>query len=134
MPFIKYEPLDPDHKVSGQIRKRCRSREHNPPSHIVLRDGKHTWECPECGETVIIVVAECSWSLGPNSQSDTYLGTWKSQKDISFMSPNYSLQVSNGSSVNVVQQDLRSNKILIDFGNDKLDWYHKSDLTFFEKE
>lgn len=50
MPFIKHEPFsDPDKKV-------CRSKEHQPPSMMVLPEGIHTWECPECGRKQKIIV------------------------------------------------------------------------------
>jgi hypothetical protein len=41
--------------VSGGLRRIgdlpdiCTSTEHNPPGHIVLRDGVYEYECPSCG-------------------------------------------------------------------------------------
>ena len=30
--------------------KICLSQEHNPPTHIVLTAGDHTWVCSNCGQ------------------------------------------------------------------------------------
>lgn len=37
--------------------KKCRSKEHTPPMHIVLEPGVYEYECPDCGEKKIINVA-----------------------------------------------------------------------------
>jgi hypothetical protein len=42
MPFIKIELKEKE--------KECNHPEHNPPSHIYLKDGDYTWECPNCGK------------------------------------------------------------------------------------
>jgi len=42
MPFVRHEPHEDI--------KRCCHPEHNPPRHILLEPGRHTWECPVCGE------------------------------------------------------------------------------------
>ena len=48
MPFTKHIPTDQtDH---------CTSREHDPPSHIVLSPGTHTWKCPACGKETTFYV------------------------------------------------------------------------------
>ncbi len=44
--FIKYEPIN--------IKEKCLNEEHNPPSHISLKPGRHTYECPSCGKITII--------------------------------------------------------------------------------
>jgi len=48
MPFISSELID-----SKQI---CNHPEHTPPTHIVLRPGKHVWQCPSCGKQQVINV------------------------------------------------------------------------------
>lgn len=53
MPFIEHEPPKPE--------ERCTSAEHNPPSHIVLPDGTHKWQCPACGHVMIFVVSSPTW-------------------------------------------------------------------------
>jgi len=40
MPFIEHTPAEIP----------CLSPEHNPPTHIVLAPGHHTYECPSCGK------------------------------------------------------------------------------------
>lgn len=42
MPFIKHE--------KPKKEEICLNPEHNPPSHIVLEPGKHTYQCPACGK------------------------------------------------------------------------------------
>lgn len=34
----------------------CLSREHIPPSHIVLKPGKYEYTCPACGERTVFTV------------------------------------------------------------------------------
>jgi hypothetical protein len=46
MPFTNFEPA----------KTPCLSPEHNPPSHIVLPAGTHTYTCPACGETITFSV------------------------------------------------------------------------------
>lgn len=48
MPFTDWKPLP--------TTDACRDPEHNPPSHIVLPDGVHTYRCPSCGREVTIRV------------------------------------------------------------------------------
>ena len=48
MPFISHTPPP----------KRCNSREHKPPGHIVLQPGDHVWKCPDCGEKTVVHVPE----------------------------------------------------------------------------
>jgi hypothetical protein len=48
--FIDYEPLDKQES--------CNSQKHNPPGYIVLKPGKHTYKCPDCGKETIINVPE----------------------------------------------------------------------------
>lgn len=48
MPFIKHEPI--------KQREICNCQEHYPPTHIVLDPGKHTYQCPFCGEITIVNV------------------------------------------------------------------------------
>lgn len=48
MPFIDYEAPE----------KICRHPEHEPPTHIVLRPGKHVYQCPSCKEQQILNVPE----------------------------------------------------------------------------
>jgi hypothetical protein len=50
MPFIKYKPFD--------RKEVCKSPEHNPPGHIVLKPGIHTWKCPKCGKEITFIVPE----------------------------------------------------------------------------
>lgn len=52
MPFIDHQPPQPV----------CRSREHNPPSHMVLPAGTHTYQCPSCGYQTTFTVAEITCS------------------------------------------------------------------------
>lgn len=42
MSFIKHE--------EPKVEETCLSSEHNPPMHIVLKPGKHTYQCPACGK------------------------------------------------------------------------------------
>ena len=46
MPFIN----------TNEQNKPCMSPEHNPPTHVVLNDGVHVWECPSCGKTTYLVI------------------------------------------------------------------------------
>lgn len=47
MPFIDHQPPPPPP---------CMSREHNPPTGVLLPAGSHTWQCPSCGhETTFFV-------------------------------------------------------------------------------
>jgi hypothetical protein len=48
MPFV---PLTPDEE--RKFKPPCQHREHNPPSHMVIRKTMK-WQCPGCGQTVII--------------------------------------------------------------------------------
>ena len=48
MPFVKFDPPTKE--------ERCLSTEHNPPSHIVLQPGTHTYECPACGQKTTFTV------------------------------------------------------------------------------
>jgi hypothetical protein len=55
MPFIDYK--DYEYKPWKPMPKPpCNNPEHNPPSHIVLQPGEHTYQCPGCGEKVTFVV------------------------------------------------------------------------------
>lgn len=54
MPFIGYEPP----------KEICTSPEHNPPSHIVLRDGVYKWQCPACGQVTTWVVSSPTFTTG----------------------------------------------------------------------
>ena len=53
MPFVDFEEPKPQDL--------CVSPEHMPPSLMVLRPGRHTWECPNCGlkTTIYIPVVTC---------------------------------------------------------------------------
>ena len=46
--FVDYEPPTNEQK--------CLNPAHNPPSHIVLKAGKHTYKCPSCGKITVINV------------------------------------------------------------------------------
>ena len=48
MTFIKHTPP----------MRFCRDQEHNPPTHMVLPAGSHTWECPTCGQYTTITTPE----------------------------------------------------------------------------
>jgi len=48
MPFIK-------HKLINR-KDVCNSPEHQPPMHIHLEPGEHTWKCSRCGEEIVINV------------------------------------------------------------------------------
>lgn len=48
MPFVKSVPIEPT----------CVHPEHKPPSHVVLKPGLHTWECPGCGKQQTMWVPE----------------------------------------------------------------------------
>lgn len=48
MPFEKYEPLKPE--------KICSHPGHNPPGHMVFREGHYTWRCPSCGHLTSFTV------------------------------------------------------------------------------
>jgi len=50
MPFIDHKPVKTEDK--------CTSFEHDPPMHILLPAGTHTWKCPQCGHTKTFVVSE----------------------------------------------------------------------------
>ncbi len=39
----------------------CTSIEHNPPSHMYLEGGTYEYTCPQCGNTVTIIVPKISW-------------------------------------------------------------------------
>lgn len=47
MPFV---PLDPE---ESWVKEPCRSREHDPPSHMVIMEPMK-WVCPSCGVSVIL--------------------------------------------------------------------------------
>lgn len=51
--FIGFEPPT----TSTQ----CPDPEHLPPSHIVLKAGKHTYQCPSCGHITIVNVPQISF-------------------------------------------------------------------------
>lgn len=51
MPFV---PLTPEEQE--QYKPPCADRDHNPPSHFVIRTTMK-WRCPSCGKTQIIVPA-----------------------------------------------------------------------------
>lgn len=53
MPFIDHEEFPKE--------QQCISPAHNPPSHIVLAEGIHTYKCPECGheQKVVVVRPRC---------------------------------------------------------------------------
>lgn len=53
MPFIKHDEL----KNSWSFKK-CNSREHNPPAHIVLKPGIYTYKCPTCGKETTFTVPD----------------------------------------------------------------------------
>lgn len=42
--FVDFEP----------IKMPCQHPEHNPPGNIVLPAGRHTWECPACGQRTVV--------------------------------------------------------------------------------
>jgi hypothetical protein len=50
MPFV---PLDPKDKAKYTG---CKDPQHNPPSHIVIREPVK-WVCPSCGHSVVIYPA-----------------------------------------------------------------------------
>lgn len=74
MPFVGYEPIP--------FEQRCMSREHDPPTNIVLSDGTHTWKCPSCGKETVVIVsnprlcsnvpAETHGQLNPVSAFEKY--------------------------------------------------------------
>ena len=44
--------------------KHCRSREHEPPMHIVLDAGAtYEWTCPACGTVTIVRVPDIQWTV-----------------------------------------------------------------------
>lgn len=49
MPFIKYEKLSSNY---------CVDPEHNPPHTIGLQSGRHTYECPKCGQATTLTVLQ----------------------------------------------------------------------------
>lgn len=51
MPFIDHQPPPPPP---------CRHPEHDPPGMIVLKPGTHTWECPGCKQTQVVVKREAT--------------------------------------------------------------------------
>lgn len=36
--------------------KSCTSPSHNPPGHMVYKNGTYEWECPQCGATTVFTV------------------------------------------------------------------------------
>lgn len=56
MPFIDHDPPPPP---------ACRHPEHNPPGAIALPAGRHTWQCPGCGDTQIVTILETTLSVSP---------------------------------------------------------------------
>jgi hypothetical protein len=64
MPF---EPLTPDEEK--EFAPPCRSREHDPPSHMVITRPMK-WVCPSCGMSVVLrpattYCATGEWLAGP---------------------------------------------------------------------
>ncbi len=53
--FIDHAPIDDN--------KGCRDPEHLPPGMIVLKPGKHTYKCPECGHITVINVPSITLSI-----------------------------------------------------------------------
>ena len=49
----------------------CLSREHNPPSHMVLKPGKYKWTCPSCGKEQIFYVQGFMWGI------KNFFGDWR---------------------------------------------------------
>jgi len=58
MPFIKFIPESKE--------DRCNDREHNPPMHIVLPPGLHTYKCPSCGKETTFRVTRPVYKTDPN--------------------------------------------------------------------
>jgi hypothetical protein len=57
MPFTEYEPLEINKQYEiWKAEPKCIHPEHEPPGHIVLKPGVHTYECPKCGQQRRIVV------------------------------------------------------------------------------
>lgn len=50
MPFL------PQKDELWDLPKPCMSREHNPPTMIVLKPGTHIWICPLCGQEQMVYV------------------------------------------------------------------------------
>ena len=68
--------LEPNPNQPNWDKAPCISREHNPPSMIVLPNGRYEYTCPTCGQKTYFFVnrPSCqtrkesrkrSWSLGP---------------------------------------------------------------------
>ena len=53
MPFIK--------RIEHKYDYLCNHPEHNPPSHIVLPSGIHTYECPVCGHITMVNIPRISY-------------------------------------------------------------------------
>lgn len=55
MPF---EPLTP--KEQEQFKPPCNHPEHNPPTHMVIREPMK-WVCPGCGAKIIVTSPIVRW-------------------------------------------------------------------------
>lgn len=51
MPFIDHEEPPPSP---------CRHPEHDPPGAIMLKPGKHTWQCPGCKAIQVVNVRQAT--------------------------------------------------------------------------
>jgi hypothetical protein len=63
MPFVDHKPEPKD--------ERCRHPEHNPPGHIVLPAGTHTYQCPGCGQQQTFRVTRPT--LGDHPDGPTFI-------------------------------------------------------------
>lgn len=68
MPFL---PVDKD-----AWKEPCRSREHNPPTMIVLANGVHKWQCPSCGHITTVVVNRPTFFCVEGFDGSSDLGNW----------------------------------------------------------
>lgn len=48
MPFVEFIPPNKD--------SNCGSRDHNPPTGMILRPGTHVYKCPVCGQKTTVTV------------------------------------------------------------------------------
>lgn len=58
MPFIRKLP---EKTAEEEKMDKCFHPEHNPPMHIVLQPGEHTWKCPSCGKETTFIVPNIRW-------------------------------------------------------------------------
>lgn len=63
-----------------------------------------------------------------------YLGTYKTKSVQRYIAGGSSFELPSGSTVKITQVDKEFRKVLVNFGDDTVDWFHYSIVDNFVKE